>query len=120
MGADLLINGIRLKKGVEPNWDAGLAKIESMTQLECFDAINPETPNELIDEGEDYKDGVRKAFLRIKHAYTIGSRYMTCLDFGDCLVTVVGGLSWGDHPELFEEMAIFTATAAKTVGFDIQ
>lgn len=113
MGADLIVNAIA-KHGHsidDLDWDAGFRAIDQLTMTEDLEniALDEWFLDEMTvpeDEGHDeatnlgiVRDHLRGRLDELRNGIEYGDRNVTHLRFGDDLIIICGGTSWGDTPD---------------------
>jgi hypothetical protein len=115
MGCEMSISALACPTGRTLDWDAGSAAI---------DELSPGQIGELVDDfpldEANPREALHDALERTRHAIMDGSRQSTPLYFGEWMIYLTGGLSWGDAPtDLYYEFWMLEAAGIATaIGFD--
>lgn len=122
MGADLIVAALATTEADGLDWDAGeevarTIDINLILESDVADFL-PEGADSNADEAREHLIGCVRD---LKQSWGQGWRDQTVIDFGDWVIWVAGGTSYGDNPgPTFDAMNILSYVPAvlEAIGFD--
>lgn len=125
MGADLLLAVVAKRRNSKPDWQAGKDLIEVISTTEDLLADLDISGMYIEDLGSDedttnyIRDQLDLALETFRESYEKGDRSVADLFFGEWIITICGGTSWGDVPsECFDAINFLEAAGVmKAMGF---